>query len=206
MAAADAMARWVRHALGEIRDGRPFTDSETGPIHTFKDLGITLPELFDLDYFRHMSWAHLASGGAGGGMRWPNRHPHSLTPGMRHAQGVMAEFARLIDWRHFASRRRLGAFVVRPQELVAYACSDEHQADHLGASRARDPRARRGPRLPAAAPGRSVEISSLGPGTYAVDFVETWNGHTLMRSDRREPGRAGSSWSCLPSATTWPSP
>ena len=29
-----------------------------------------------------MSWAHLASGGAGGGMRWPNRHPHVLTSGM----------------------------------------------------------------------------------------------------------------------------
>ncbi len=75
VAAADAMARWVRHALAEIRDGRPFTDSETGPIHTYKDLGITLPEDFDAAYFRHMAWAHLASGGAGGGMRWPNRHP-----------------------------------------------------------------------------------------------------------------------------------
>src|SRR5262249_1488316 len=46
VAAADAMARWVRHALDQIRDGRPFTDSETGPIHTYKDLGITLPDFF----------------------------------------------------------------------------------------------------------------------------------------------------------------
>ena len=107
VAAADAMAGWVRHALGEIRDGRPFTDSETGPIHTYKDLGITLPDVFDLCYFRHMAWAHLASGGEGG-MRWPNRHPHILTPGMRQAAGVMADFATLIDWRRLRRRERVG--------------------------------------------------------------------------------------------------
>src|SRR3954467_4420230 len=128
VAAADAMARWVRHALGEIRDGRPFTDSETGPIHTFKDLGITLPDAFDLGYFRHMAWAHLASGGAGGGMRWPNRHPHSLTPGMRHAQGVMADFARLIDWSSFAACNVSDRVVATPDELMVCACADDLQA------------------------------------------------------------------------------
>ena len=85
-----ATGRLVREALAEIADGRPFFDTEHGPIHTFKDHGITLPEPFDDEYFRHMQWAHLASGGAGGGMRWPNRHPHRLTPGMRAAQQAMA--------------------------------------------------------------------------------------------------------------------
>ncbi|TIL77742.1 MAG: hypothetical protein E5Y81_12695, partial [Mesorhizobium sp.] len=42
----------------------------------------TSPEL-PTEYFRHLQWAHLAAGGAGGGMRWPNRSPHVLTPGMR---------------------------------------------------------------------------------------------------------------------------
>jgi mannan endo-1,4-beta-mannosidase len=85
VAPAIATGRLVREALAEIDDGRPFLDSEHGPIHAFKDRHCTLPEDFDDEYFRHMQWAHLASGGAGGGMRWPNRHPHQLTPGMRAA-------------------------------------------------------------------------------------------------------------------------
>ena len=78
-------AELVGEALAEITDGRPFFDTEHGPIHTFKDTASTLPEAFDDEYFRHIQWTHLASGGAGGGMRWPNRNPHTLTPGMRRA-------------------------------------------------------------------------------------------------------------------------
>src|SRR5436305_15295457 len=75
-----------------------------------------------------MSWAHLASGGAGGGMRWPNRLPHTLTPGMREAQGVMADFARLIDWTRFASRNVTDEVRVEPDDLLCYACADDRQA------------------------------------------------------------------------------
>ena len=85
--AAVVMGRVVRECLAEIHDDRPFFDSEHGPIHAFKDRKTTLDSAFDDEYFRHMQWAHLASGGAGGGMRWPNRHPHALTPGMRRAPG-----------------------------------------------------------------------------------------------------------------------
>ena len=182
MAAADAMARWVRHALAEIRDGRPFTDSETGPIHTFKDLGITLPDVFDLSYFRHMAWAHLASGGAGGGMRWPNRHPHTLTPGMRQAQGVMADFARLIDWRNFAARNVSEEVRASPEELLAYACGDDRQAV-VWVLRDRDSLEGEGelpfrPLLTEAA----LELPPLEPGTYLATCMETHNGHTLGES------------------------
>nr|GFC97587.1 hypothetical protein [Tanacetum cinerariifolium] len=55
---------------------RPFFDSEHGPIYTFNNRRRTLPEAFDDAYFRHMQWAHFASGGAGGGLRWPYRQPH----------------------------------------------------------------------------------------------------------------------------------
>ncbi len=179
VAAADAMARWVRHALEQIDDGRPFTDSETGPIHTFKDLGVTLPEAFDISYFRHMSWAHLASGGAGGGMRWPNRHPHTLTPGMRQAQGVMADFARLIDWPHFAARNVSGRVVARPDVLLAYACGDGAQAV-AWVVRGRDALESEGdlPFRPLLK-GASLELPPMEPGTYAVTCIETHHGHTL---------------------------
>lgn len=192
VAAADAMARWVRHALGEIRDGRPFTDSETGPIHTFKDLGITLPEVFDLHYFRHMSWAHLASGGAGGGMRWPNRHPHTLTPGMRHAQAVMADFARRINWRHFASENVSCRLGLDPENLLGYGCADERQAV-VWVLRCREDLEREGdlPFRPLLA-GASVEVPGLAAGTYAVTCVETQNGHAIgqeVRATRGEPLR-----------------
>jgi mannan endo-1,4-beta-mannosidase len=119
-----AMGRIVRHCLGEIADGRPFLDTEHGPIHSFKDKHRTLPEPFDDEYFRHMSWAHLASGGAGGGMRWPNRSPHVLTTGMREAQRAMSRFLPLIDWQAF-QRRPLAA---RSRGYHALACGDERQA------------------------------------------------------------------------------
>jgi hypothetical protein len=179
VAAAEAMARWVRHALREIRDGRPFTDSETGPIHTFKDLGITLPDSFDLSYFRHMSWAHLASGGAGGGMRWPNRHPHTLTPGMRQAQGVMADFARLIDWPRFASRNVSDILAVDRDALLAYGCADDRQAV-AWVVRGRDSLESEGdlPFLPLVR-GATLELPPMEAGMYDVSCVETHNGHTL---------------------------
>lgn len=179
LAAADAMARWVRHALEQIADGRPFTDSETGPIHSYKDLGITLPEVFDLNYFRNMSWAHLASGGCGGGMRWPNRHPHTLTLAMRHAQGVMADFARLIDWRNFASRNVSPEIVADPPELLAYGCADENQAV-AWVVRDRDAMQALGdlPFRPLLK-GAALQLPAMGRGRYDVTFVETHNGHVL---------------------------
>jgi hypothetical protein len=196
VAAADAMARWVRHSLAEIRDGRPFTDSETGPIHTFKDLGITLPDAFDLSYFRQMAWAHLASGGAGGGMRWPNRHPHALTPGMRHAQGVMADFVRLIDWSSFASCNLTDRVVARPEELLVYACSDGRQAV-AWVSRGRDLLDSEGD-LPFRPLLRDAELvlPSLEAGQYAVTCMETHNGHVL--AETRVLAQGGSARLALP--------
>lgn len=128
VAAGFAMGRLTRDCLNEIKDGRPFFDSEHGPIHTFKDKKKTLPAEFDDEYFRHMQWAHMASGGAGGGMRWPNRHPHSLTPGMRVAQRGLARFLPLIDWTRFA--RRCWNDQLQPSEprLGAMGCGDAEQA------------------------------------------------------------------------------
>ncbi len=126
VAAALAAAKLVREALAEIADGRPFFETEHGPIHTFKDHRIILPEAFDDEYFRHMQWAHLAAGGAGGGMRWPNRHPHSLTPGMRRAQRGLADFLPLIDWQRF--RRRPIDVACDDPAIACIACGDGDQA------------------------------------------------------------------------------
>lgn len=184
LAAADAMARWVRHALGEIRDGRPFTDSETGPIHTFKDLGITLPENFDLCYFRHMAWAHLASGGAGGGMRWPNRHPHTLTPGMRQAQGVMADVARRVDWTRFASVNVSEHLRTRPEgELLAYACADTFQAVAWVLRGGEALTAEGEPPFRPLLDGALLELPPMAPGTLRVAMVETHHGHVLAERE-----------------------
>jgi hypothetical protein len=122
------VGRIVRAALAEISDNRPFLDSEHGPIHTFKDHHIILPEPFDDEYFRHMQWAHLASGGAGGGMRWPNRHPHVLTKGMRRAQAAMAGFLPLIDWARFRRVNLNAEIEVSTPAVAAFGCADEAQA------------------------------------------------------------------------------
>ena len=134
--AAIGMGRIVQECIAEIRDARPFLDTEHGPIHSFKDHRVTLPEPFDNEYFRHMQWAHLASGGAGGGMRWPNRKPHSLTAGMRIAQRGMAGFLPLIDWMHFDRVPVSDAvcvfdeagLVVSPKRLARFGCASRNQA------------------------------------------------------------------------------
>jgi mannan endo-1,4-beta-mannosidase len=128
VAPALAMGRIVRESLAEMPDKRPFFDSEHGPIHAFKDKHITLPEAFDDEYFRHMQWAHLASGGAGGGMRWPNRKPHVLTHGMRRAQHAMARFMPLIDWPALRRVNLNEEVKVSNRSVAACACGDARQA------------------------------------------------------------------------------
>ena len=128
VAPALGMARIVAEHLSEITDARPFFDSEHGPIHSFKDHKLTLPEAFDDEYFRHMQWAHLAAGAAGGGMRWPNRHPHRLTPGMLDAQRAMSGFLPLIDWRRFRRRNLNGMASVSLMDCAIVASGDDSQA------------------------------------------------------------------------------
>ncbi len=128
VAPALATGRLIRAAINETRDMRPVFDSEHGPIHSFKDRHRTLAENFDNEYFRHMQWAHLASGGAGGGMRWPNRHPHVLTPGMRTAQASLSRFLPLIEWTRFRRRNLNEEIGLSERGVAAFACGDDRQA------------------------------------------------------------------------------
>lgn len=128
VAPALAVARLMRTAVQEAGTGRPVFDSEHGPIHSFKDKKRVLPEEFDDEYFRHIQWAHLASGGAGGGMRWPNRHPHVLTPGMRRAQLALSRFLPLIDWTRFVRRNLSEEMRCEDAGVALAGCGDEAQA------------------------------------------------------------------------------
>jgi mannan endo-1,4-beta-mannosidase len=186
VAPAIACGQLVREALAEIEDDRPFLDSEHGPIHTFKDRHRTLPEPFDDEQFRHMQWAHLASGGAGGGMRWPNRHPHVLTAGMRRAQRAMAGFLKLLDWPRFA-RRNLNAEIALDDPGVAgFACGDARQAVAF--------LLRRGPLLadgrldPAFGGPVALRLPGLAPGAYTAIAWDTVAGREAGRFAARATG------------------
>jgi hypothetical protein len=115
---------------------------------------------------------------------------------MRHAQGVMADFARLIDWSSFASRNLTDRVVARPEELLVYACSDGRQAV-AWASRGRDLLDSEGD-LPFRPLLRDAELvlPSLEAGQYAVTCMETHNGHVL--AETRVLAQGGSVQLALP--------
>ena len=199
VAAAVGMGRVVRDCLAEIRDGRPFLDSEHGPIHRFKDIKKNLPEPFDDEYFTHMQWAHLASGGAGGGMRWPNRKPHVLTRGMRAAQRALANFMPHIDWLSFDRRNISAELEVRDADgraltqrsVARFGCASADQAvlyllrrDTLGPDGRLDPAAPprtlrvAGPGLPSG-PYRGTLFDPVGGEVLAAD-VQALDGHGVI--------------------------
>jgi hypothetical protein len=122
--AAIITARLTRNILSEISDNRPFFDTEHGPIFTFNNKHITLDEKFDDEYFNNMQWAHLASGGAGGGMRWPYRHPHSLTAGMRKRQYSLSEFVKFVDWKNFKRSSLNNSIRLTNEHLIPFSCGD----------------------------------------------------------------------------------
>lgn len=187
--AAVSTGRIVREALAEIRDGRPFLDSEHGPIHTFKDKRRSLPERFDDEYFRHMQWAHLCSGGAGGGMRWPNRKPHVLTAGMRRAQRALSLFLPLIDWTSFRRRNLNTEVKSLSGHAVPFACGDDRQAvvwllraDTVGPDGTLD---RAAPPLSTA-----IRVPGLAPGRYRATGWDTVAGAVAWELDVEASARA----------------
>ncbi|WP_102959089.1 hypothetical protein [Mangrovicella endophytica] len=175
-----ATGRIVQESLSEIRDTRPFLDTEHGPIHAFKDHRLTLPERFDDEYFRHMQWAHLAAGGAGGGMRWPNRHPHVLTAGMRRAQKSLSDFAALVDWQRF--RRSTAALCIDSPAVAGFGCADSTQM--IGWFVRRDSVRPDGILDAAAAPlTASISVRGLQPGRYRATFWNTASGSIETAGD-----------------------
>jgi mannan endo-1,4-beta-mannosidase len=169
---ARSMAHWVRHGLARTPPGRPFTDSEHGPIHLFNDHRKFLPEPFDDEYERHLMWAHLASGGAGSGMRWPARDPHLLTAGMRQALGSLAGFARHVDWRFFRPRDAVADVEVGAPGVDVFAVRDDRQAVVWLLRGGQE--GHRGP-LPARAPLRGVPVTLRGLAAADAYCVQMWD-------------------------------
>ena len=190
------MARWVRHALDQTPPGRPYTDTEHGPIHAFNDHRKILPEPFDDEYERHLMWAHLATGGAGSGMRWPARHPHVLTAGMKRALHSLSGFARLVDWRYFAPRDALPDVSLEGaggDSVHVFGCRDDTQAvlwllrglPHAG-FKGQLP-ARREPLS-----GLRLRLRGLrSPGDYDVRVWDTQNGRLIRAQSVTARANAG---------------
>jgi mannan endo-1,4-beta-mannosidase len=188
VAPAIAMGRLTRESLAAIHDDRPFFDSEHGPIHTFKDKRRVLPEVFDDEYFRHLQWAHLASGGAGGGMRWPNRRPHVLTRGMHRAQWGLAAYLKLIDWAQFRRRNLNEEIRVAPGGFAAFGCGDDGQAVVWVVRR--KPLAPDGTLARQADPKLvTIAVPGLADGTYRVATFHTERG--VIESELAATSTAG---------------
>ncbi|AKQ47713.1 hypothetical protein TH63_13300 [Rufibacter radiotolerans] len=190
----------VREALEHTSVNRPFFDSEHGPIHLFKNRRYTLATTFDDEYFRHMQWAHLASGGAGGGLRWPYRHPHTLTPGMRQAQKNMVGFLHLIDWSTFRRKNLNHEITISEPAFAVFGCADDTQAIvWLLRQNARYQRKRLVD--PAAPPlAVQVQVPFLKDGTYLVQVWDTQEG--TMQNQLRAESRDGSCTFTVPAVRT----
>jgi len=181
-----AVARLMQAAV-EDAGNRPVFDSEHGPIHSFKDKKRTLPAAFDDEYFRHIQWAHLASGGAGGGMRWPNRHPHVLTEGMRAAQRALSDFLPLIDWARFRRRNLSDRLGCDDPGLALVGCGDARQAliwairtDSISPEGMVQPRDD--------APPARLMVPGLKDGRYVVTIYDTVRGAVAARFDAVSAG------------------
>ncbi|MBW3625643.1 MAG: hypothetical protein KY468_19800 [Armatimonadetes bacterium] len=173
-APARAMGRWMRHAWSRMDSPRPLLNSEHGPVLACRRRN-RLPETLDDEYERHLMWVHLASGGAGSGMRWPYRQPHLLTPGMRRSLRSMAGFMTLVDWRRFSPEDAMPEVKVGATGIEVFACRDRTQAVIWLMRRA--PPKHTGP-LPVSEPicPLVITLSGMEPGKYVARLWRTKEG------------------------------
>jgi mannan endo-1,4-beta-mannosidase len=176
------MQEAVRYAYAHMTDVRPYTDTESGPIHAFMTGHRPMPDAVDTEYYHNMSWAHLATSGAGSGMRWPFRHPHTLTAGMHAVQQGMARFVPALDWTRF-SPRPLDAIQMQvlphdmdeprdttPLPVLPFGCGDGEQALIWLLHDTRTTRAM------SSLPPLDLCLGDLQPGGYVATFWETYEG------------------------------
>jgi len=201
ISAALSVNHGVRHALEQTRDNpRPYLDTESGPIGRWP----LLPD-FDVEYYHNMSWAHLASGGAGQGLRWPYTQPHTLPPEFRQVQAAMARFAAAVEWLSFTDPQNIDRqLTVTAPELIAMGTGDRHRAvvwllrdtraqaagSGAGTAGGNSGTQAGGAAQPAGVSGARLTVAGLAPGTYTVQFWDTWAGE--VREERiMEAGSSG---------------
>lgn len=167
----------IKYSLSQIQDGRPYTDSESGPIAEWQT-----DQAFDDLYMRCMAWAHLSSGGAGSGMRWPYRNPHYLSDGMRLALRAMSFVVKDLDWSTFRPKNVDGRLTTGQAGLVMMGSADADQAIVWAIQDVR--------RQPAQnLSGASLKFAGLTPGYYRVSCWNPANGaRTQVQILRAEGG------------------
>jgi mannan endo-1,4-beta-mannosidase len=178
----------VRYSLQYIRDGRPYVDSESGPIDKW-----IADETFDDLYYHHMAWAHFASGGCGIGMRWPYRNPHYLTAGMHATQKAVAIVAKDIDWTAFHVANADSRVSTNHSGLITMASGDEEHAVIWVTEDVRQQAA-------SSIGGVTLTFSGLAPGRYCVSCWDT-NSGTRRSQAAATPNAAGSITFPLPTLT-----
>jgi mannan endo-1,4-beta-mannosidase len=163
------MGGGVLLALQAIDDARPFFDSESGPISDW----IVNPR-FDREYHNNMSWAHLASCGAGSGMRWPYTNPHVILPELRDNLLALARFASTFDWANFASENMSQRTLVSDRLILRAGCADGRTGMvWLLADRRNDDTV--------VIPGVEVTVRDVfEDGDYALEYWDTYTGDILV--------------------------
>lgn len=156
----------VAASLDAMRHVRPYFDSESGPIDAWIH-----HQPFDDEYHHNMSFAHLATGGAGSGMRWPYSRPHHLAPSLRDNLEGLARFAASVDWMHFSSRN-IGSWIsVHDECILPFGCGDVNRLILWLLCDKRRHNTRR-------FDGVQVDVRDvLRDGFYRVDLWETWQGY-----------------------------
>ena len=126
-------------------------------------------------------------------MRWPNRRPHALTPGMRRAQLALSRFLPLVDWPRFRREPLNGRLRVETPGVAAFGCGNREQAVVW--------LLRRGPfltdgRLSQSEAPASVRVPGLADGDCDVVLWDTREGAERGRMSARS--RDGLLALCVP--------
>lgn len=177
----------IRYALSQIPadDPRPFLDSESGPItyvgggsSTPSETPQTLPLAFDNMYHHNMIWAHLASGGAGSGLRWPMRFPlHTMSDGMLDNLQAMNRIGKNIRWATFNSENidtQISVSNTGGHDVIDMGCSDGITALVFIIQ---DTRSTTG-----VISGASLQVSGMQAGDYDVLVFDSYTGDLLSQT------------------------
>lgn len=160
----------VNYSLGKLIDTRPYIDTENGPIDRWIE-----DACFDDDVFLGMIWAHMASGAAGSGFRWPYRHPHHLTEGMLSHLKHLSVFAETVPWHELSGK--FASVSISSTGGSANACFGTEHAAILW-STAKGQHTLQWPKGPAKVRCRVFDSRS---GAWTGDsFIERVNGHYVI--------------------------